>query len=38
MGYTRCNFSYFFTEGEVDYICDAIEFVAQKGWMFLPQY
>lgn len=38
MGYTRLNFSYFFNDEDVDYICHAIEFISKFGWMFLPNY
>ena len=38
MGYSRLNFSYFFDDEDVDYICYAVEFVAKFGWMFLPNY
>jgi len=38
VGYTRLNFSYFFNDQDVDYICQAIEFVAKFGWFFLPNY
>ena len=38
MGYSRLNFSYFFNDDDVDYICHALEFVSKFGWMFLPNY
>ena len=38
MGFTRVNINYFLKEEVVDYILDAIEFVANYGWMFLPHY
>ena len=38
MGFTRVNFNYFFTMEDVNYICSAIEFVAEYGWLFLPHY
>jgi selenocysteine lyase/cysteine desulfurase len=38
MGYTRFNLAYFSTMEEIDYILDSIEFVANFGWMFLPNY
>lgn len=38
MGYSRLNFSYFFNDEDVDYICHALEFVSRFGWMFLPNY
>lgn len=37
-GFTRLNLPYFATEEEVDYILDAVEFVANHGIWFLPQY
>jgi len=38
IGYTRVNFNYFSSDREIDYILDAIEFVAAYGWMLLPDY
>ena len=38
MGYTRLNFSYFFNDQDIDYICHALEFVSKFGWFFLPNY
>jgi len=38
IGFTRVNFSYFFTDEDVKYILDAIEFISNYGWMFLPHY
>ena len=38
MGYTRLNFSYFFNDEDIDYICHALEFVSNFGWFFLPNY
>ena len=38
MGYSRLNFSYFFNDEDVDYICHALEFVSKFGWMFLANY
>jgi len=38
MGFTRVNFNYFFNKEDVDYICDAVEFIAEYGWLFLPHY
>ena len=37
-GFVRANLPYFASEDEVDYILDAIEFVANHGYWFLPQY
>lgn len=38
MGFTRFNLPYFASMEEIDYIIDCIEFVANFGWMFLPNY
>jgi len=38
MGFTRFNLPYFASMEEIDYIIDCIEFVANLGWMFLPNY
>ncbi|CAF4151093.1 unnamed protein product, partial [Adineta steineri] len=37
-GFTRFNLSYFASDKEVDYILDAVEFVANDGWRFLSLY
>ncbi|KAE8978069.1 hypothetical protein PR003_g25753 [Phytophthora rubi] len=37
-GGTRISFPYFADNGEVHYILDAVHFVADHGWKFLPQY
>lgn len=37
-GYTRVNFSYLYSDQEINYIIDAIEFVASFGWLFLSHY
>ncbi|CAF1221940.1 unnamed protein product [Adineta steineri] len=37
-GFSRFNLSYFASDEEVDYILDAIEFVANDGWRFLSLY
>lgn len=37
-GYTRFNLSYFYTQEDVDYILNAVEFIGNFGWMFLPDY
>ena len=34
----RVNFNYFISETVFRYIVDAVEFVAQYGWKFLPLY
>lgn len=38
VGFVRLNFSYFISDDELNYILDALEFVANFGWMFLPAY
>jgi len=38
IGFTRVNFNFFISLEEVDYIIDAIEFIATYGWMLLPHY
>jgi hypothetical protein len=37
-GYSRFNLPFFSTPEEVEYVIKAIEFVAQFGWMLMPQY
>ncbi|RLN95670.1 hypothetical protein BBJ28_00020901 [Nothophytophthora sp. Chile5] len=37
-GFSRMSFPYFADEAEVDYILDAVHFVADHGWKLLPQY
>ncbi|GAB9473956.1 tRNA 2-thiocytidine biosynthesis protein ttca [Globisporangium polare] len=37
-GFSRVSFPYFMDDGQVDYILEAIKFVADEGWKFLPQY
>ncbi len=34
-GFTRFNLSYFASDEEVDYILNALEFIANEGWKFL---
>jgi len=38
MGFTRVNFTYFLNDADIKYILDAIEFICEYGWMFLPHY
>jgi selenocysteine lyase/cysteine desulfurase len=38
VGYVRFNVPYFFNDADVDFLLDAIEFVAEFGWLFLPSY
>ncbi|KAG6620809.1 cysteine desulfurase [Phytophthora cinnamomi] len=37
-GVVRMTFPYFVDDAEVEYILDAVNFVADHGWKFLPQY
>lgn len=37
-GFTRLNISFFFDEDRVDFILNAIQFVCEHGWKFLPLY
>ncbi len=37
-GWVRVNFHYIFSQAQVDFICDAIEFIAEKGYLFLDDY
>ncbi|EEY53740.1 aminotransferase, putative [Phytophthora infestans T30-4] len=37
-GVARMSFPYFADEEEVEYILDAVKFVADHGWKFLPKY
>ncbi|CAF3941093.1 unnamed protein product [Rotaria sordida] len=37
-GFSRVNLPYFVTDGEIEYILHAIEFIAVHGWKFLPLY
>ena len=38
LGFTRVNVNFFLKDEEVDYILDAIAFIANYGWMLLPHY
>ena len=35
-GFTRLNLSFFATDDEIDYVLNAVQFVASEGWKFLP--
>jgi selenocysteine lyase/cysteine desulfurase len=37
-GWTRVNFHFLHTDAEVEFICDAIRFIADQGVAFLPLY
>ncbi len=34
-GFTRLNLSYFASDEEVNYLLNALEFIAEEGWKFL---
>ncbi|CAM4865155.1 unnamed protein product [Rotaria socialis] len=37
-GFTRFNLSYFINDDEIEYVLNAIQFIAIEGWKFLPLY
>ena len=37
-GFTRFSLAFFFDDAKVDFILNAIKFVAKYGWKFLPSY
>jgi selenocysteine lyase/cysteine desulfurase len=37
-GWVRVNFNYFISEQVRDFVLDAVHFVADEGWRFLPYY
>ena len=37
-GWVRVNFNYFISETAFEFLLDAVEFVAEHGWRFLPHY
>ncbi|KAL7669408.1 hypothetical protein ACOME3_010065 [Neoechinorhynchus agilis] len=37
-GFTRLNLPFFFADGEIKEILNAVHFVVENGWRFLPQY
>lgn len=37
-GWVRVNFNYFIDEEIFEYILEAVKFVAEHGWLFLPDY
>ncbi|XP_055343261.1 uncharacterized protein LOC129591589 [Paramacrobiotus metropolitanus] len=37
-GFVRINLPYFFTDEEIDFVCEAVKMVAQVGWKLLPLY
>ncbi len=37
-GWVRLNFNYFISETVFDFLLDAIDFIGEHGWLFLPLY
>ncbi|MEP0203918.1 MAG: aminotransferase class V-fold PLP-dependent enzyme [Halioglobus sp.] len=37
-GWVRLNFNYFISEGEFEYLLEALETIAEHGWRLLPLY
>ena len=37
-GFSRLNLPWFFTDSQADFVIDALIFVAEKGFKFMPQY
>jgi selenocysteine lyase/cysteine desulfurase len=37
-GVCRLNFNFFYTQAEVDYVIDAVLFLAEHAWKFAPEY
>ncbi len=37
-GWVRLNFNYFFSDEASQFLVDAVDFVAEHGWVFLPLY
>jgi len=37
-GWTRINFNYFLGDRVVDFLLDAVLFIAEEGWKLLPEY
>ena len=37
-GFNRLNLPWFSSDDEIQFVLEAIQFVAEKGWKFLPQY
>jgi len=37
-GWVRINFNYFVSDTELEFVLDAVEFVAERGWLLLPLY
>lgn len=37
-GWIRVNFNYFISDESFNFVLDAVEFIAEHGWLFLPLY
>ena len=37
-GFTRFNLPFFFEDSRIDFVLEALKFVCEFGWKFLPQY
>ena len=37
-GFVRINFNYFMEERIFQFVLDAVEFIANEGWKFMPYY
>lgn len=37
-GWVRVNFHYLMTDDEVDFICDALEYISKNGYLFVNEY
>jgi selenocysteine lyase/cysteine desulfurase len=37
-GFVRLSLSYYWTQETLDYVLQAVLFVAERGWLFLPSY
>ena len=37
-GYSRFSLPFWLSQEEIDYVLDAVLFVAEHGWKFLPVY
>ncbi|CAF4593322.1 unnamed protein product, partial [Rotaria magnacalcarata] len=35
-GFTRFNLPYFTNDDEIEYVLNAVQFIATEGWKFLP--
>ena len=37
-GFARLNLPWFASQEQIEFILDALEMIAEKGWTLLPQY